>query len=327
MVKKASIKDVASHAGVSIGTVSHVLNGTRHVSEKTSNKVNRAIEELHYSPDATAQTFKTGKRNRVGFIVPDISNTFFATMIEVVEDVLRAEGYNLIIANTKEKPERELDTIRSLTSGVVDGLIIASTVIDGQSLTECIPPGFPVLLVDRRVSGYEGNVVTASSYDATYEAVSRMIEKGHSNIGYVAGMSHLSTTSERLTGFTNAMADKNIQIGEKNIQHADSMFDSANRCMPELMECGCTSVVVSNSIMTTDVLIYLHRLNIENTNKPEIVGFCDSPQDENFFADISFVRQPTAQMARHAGLQIIDRMKHPQKQIREIVLHSSFVEH
>ena len=99
---KVTISDVAKLAGVSTATVSHTINSTRYVSSETKEKVYSAIAELGYTPDASARSFRTGKKKTVGFIVPDIANKFFATMIESVENYLATHGYHLIIANTKE---------------------------------------------------------------------------------------------------------------------------------------------------------------------------------------------------------------------------------
>ena len=127
---KVTISDVAKLAGVSTATVSHTINSTRYVSGETKEKVYKAIAELGYTPDASARSFRTGKKKTIGFIVPDISNKFFATMIESVENYLSSHGYHLIIANTKENPEREETNIRLLAAGLVDGLLIASTIED-----------------------------------------------------------------------------------------------------------------------------------------------------------------------------------------------------
>ena len=146
---KVTISDVAKLAGVSTATVSHTINSTRYVSGETRDKVYRAIAELGYTPDASARSFRTGKKKTIGFIVPDISNKFFATMIEAVENCLSAHGYHLIIANTKENAEREETNIRLLSAGLVDGLLIASTIEDFSRFESLIPAGFPVVLVDR----------------------------------------------------------------------------------------------------------------------------------------------------------------------------------
>ena len=146
---KVTISDVAKLAGVSTATVSHTINNTRYVSNETKEKVYRAIAELGYTPDASARSFRTGKKKIIGFIVPDIANKFFATMIESVEKYLSAHGYQLIIANTRENMDREETNIRLLTAGLVDGLLVASTMDDFQRFDALIPAGFPVVLVDR----------------------------------------------------------------------------------------------------------------------------------------------------------------------------------
>ena len=115
---KVTISDVARLAGVSTATVSHTINNTRYVSSETKEKVYSAIAELGYTPDASARSFRTGKKKIIGFIVPDIANKFFATMIEAVEDYLSAHGYQLIIANTREDMDREETNIRLLTAGL-----------------------------------------------------------------------------------------------------------------------------------------------------------------------------------------------------------------
>ena len=152
-MSKVSIRDVAALAGVSTATVSHVINNTRYVKEETKRLVLKSIEELHYSPDATARSFKTGKRNLIAFIVPDISNPFFATMIEEVENVISKEGFKLLVINTKETKEREIDNLRILSSGIVDGFVLASTVENYSDISGIVPPSIPVVLGDRSPLG------------------------------------------------------------------------------------------------------------------------------------------------------------------------------
>ena len=142
---KITISDVARLAGVSTATVSHTINSTRYVSSDTKEKVYQAIAALGYTPDASARSFRTGKKRTIGFIVPDISNKFFGTIIESAENYLSAQGYHLIIANTKENMAREETNLRLLTAGLVDGLLVASTMDSFQRLDSLIPVNFPVI--------------------------------------------------------------------------------------------------------------------------------------------------------------------------------------
>lgn len=131
---KVTMRDVAAHAGVSIATVSNVINHTKPVSTDTQSRVLQAIADLNYHPDKTAQGFKTGRKYTIGLIVPNISSSFFASFIAHIESTLQERNYQVLIANTHEDPERETDSIRLLTSGMVDGLIIASSLTDYPQL-------------------------------------------------------------------------------------------------------------------------------------------------------------------------------------------------
>ena len=122
----ASMRDVAAKAGVSVATVSHVINNTRFVADSTREKVQAAIQELNYNPDTMARIFKTGRTNLVGFVVPNISDPFFATLIEEVESVLSRQNYRLIVTNSHEDEQREIENLRFLSNGLVDGIIVAS---------------------------------------------------------------------------------------------------------------------------------------------------------------------------------------------------------
>ena len=204
---KVTISDVAKLAGVSTATVSHTINNTRYVSNETKEKVYRAIEELGYTPDASARSFRTGKKKIIGFIVPDIANKFFATMIESVEKYLSANGYQLIIANTRENMDREETNIRLLTAGLVDGLLVASTMDDFQRFDALIPAGFPVVLVDRIFETKKYSSVCVSNFQPIYRSVCRLAGKGDQRIGIIGGLPRLSSTQERISAYRQAVAD------------------------------------------------------------------------------------------------------------------------
>ncbi len=184
---KATISDVARLAGVSTATVSHTINSTRYVSGETKEKVYQAIRQLGYTPDASARSFRTGKKKTIGFIVPDISNKFFGTIIESAENYLSAQGYHLIIANTKENMDREETNLRLLTAGLVDGLLIASTMDDFARLDGLIPAGFPLVLVDRTFESQKYSSVSVSNFQPIYRSVCRLAAQGKRRIGVIGG--------------------------------------------------------------------------------------------------------------------------------------------
>ena len=307
--KLPNISDVARAAGVSTATVSHTLNGTRTVSEHSRELVMKAIRELGYTPNAFARSFRTGKKNIIGFVVPDISNQFFARLIETVESSISAEGFHLIIANTQENKERELQHLRYLTSGVVDGILLASTMESYSEFSAVLPASFPTVLADRKVDAAPFSSVTVSAYQSVYRSVASLIEQGQRRIGFITGLSRLSTSRERLAAYRQAMSDFAIPIEDGFIQHGDSMERSAWNSTRELLKQRCTAIVASNGLMGTDVYHCLRECGMQIGRDVELVCFSDfdSPLLES--SPVRLVAQPVDELGKMAGEEILRRIK------------------
>lgn len=322
---KINMRDVARRAGVSVATVSHVINRTRFVSDATREKVLAAVRELDYSPDPMARIFKTGKKNLIGFIAPDIANRFFATVIEEVEDVVARHQFKLIVANTKETGQREVDNIRLLASGIVDGLIVASTLTDFGEVEKSVPEGFPLVFIDRALPHCPCDSVTISDFEPIYRGTERLLFKGHKKIGYIAGLNHLSTTAERLGAYRRALADHGVPENPGLVQYADSMAESARACAENLIRQNCTAMVVSNNVMTLDTLIYLNERGFIPGRDISVVGYCEDQREAGLFHGVDFIRQPISELGRTAGEQIVDRIRNPRIPPRSTVLSSALM--
>ena len=326
---KVTISDVAKLAGVSTATVSHTINNTRYVSGETKEKVYQAIAELGYTPDASARSFRTGKKKTIGFIVPDISNKFFATMIESVENQLSAHGYHLIIANTKEDMDREETNIRLLTAGLVDGLLIASTMDDFHRFDQLIPAGFPVVLVDRVFDGQKYSSVSVSNFQPIYRSVCRLAGKDARRVGIIGGLPRLSTTKERISAYQQAVADCGLPADESLILYGNSMENSVQSCLDQLLERGCDAVVVCQGLMAAETISYLHMKDIQLGKDIELVSFVDYDYDfYQLYSDrMDSIVQPVQEMGTAAGEQILRRVEDPEAPIFEKVLTSSYHPH
>lgn len=322
---KVTISDVARLAGVSTATVSHTINNTRYVSTETKDKVYRAIAELGYTPDASARSFRTGKKKTVGFIVPDISNKYFATMIEVVENYLSARGYHLIIANTKESMEREETNIRLLTAGLVDGLLVASTMDDFQRFDELIPSGFPVVLADRTFPVKKYASVTVSNFQPIYRAVSRLAGKGCRRVGLIAGLERLSSSQDRVSAYREAVADFGLEQSEDLIRYNDLKEDCALRCLDHLVvDQECDALLVCQGAMATTAFSCL---NITGKAKDlELVGFVDYDAGfyDPYYVGADRIVQPVEALAEAAGEQILQRIEEPDAPVFEKILTSDY---
>ena len=316
---KVTISDVAKLAGVSTATVSHTINNTRYVSQETRDKVYQAIAQLGYTPDASARSFRTGKKHTIGFIVPDISNKFFATMIESVEEVLAQAGYHLIIANTKEDMTREEKSIRLLSAGLVDGLLIASTIDDPDRFDRLIPAGFPVVLVDRTFESKQYSSVCVSNFQPIYRSSCRLAGKGARRVGIIGGLPRLSTTKERISAYEQAVADCGLAAEDRLVRYGDSMENSAFRCLDELLEAKCDAVIVTNGLMATDTITYLHQKGLEMGRDIDVVSFLDFESGVyRMHADrMDAIVQPVEELGRAAGEQILKRVEDPDAPIFE----------
>ena len=323
---KVTISDVARLAGVSTATVSHTINNTRYVSEETKEKVFQAIAELGYTPDASARSFRTGKKKTVGFIVPDISNKFFGTMIESVENYLSAHGYQLIIANTKENMEREEKNLRLLTAGLVDGLLIASTMDDFAKLDSLIPAGFPVVLVDRTFETKKYSSICVSNFQPIYRSICRLAGKGAKRVGIIGGLPRLSSTKERISAYNQAVADCGLAQEESLIRYGDSMENSAQACLDELLAQNCDGIVVCQGLMASETVIYLHKKGIQPGKDIELVSFVDydSNFNELYANQMDMIVQPVEELGRAAGEQILRRIENPDEPVFEKVLTSAY---
>ena len=326
---KVTISDVAKLAGVSTATVSHTINNTRYVSGETKEKVYQAIAELGYTPDASARSFRTGKKKTIGFIVPDISNKFFATMIESVENQLSAHSYHLIIANTKEDMDREETNIRLLTAGLVDGLLIASTMDDFHRFDQLIPAGFPVVLVDRVFDGQKYSSVSVSNFQPIYRSVCRLAGKGAKRVGIIGGLPRLSTTKERISAYQQAVADCGLPADESLILYGNSMENSVQSCLDQLLERGCDAVVVCQGLMAAETISYLHMKDIQLGKDIDLVSFVDYDYDfYQLYSDrMDSIVQPVQEMGTAAGEQILRRVEEPEAPIFEKVLTSAYHPH
>jgi len=323
---KVTISDVARLAGVSTATVSHTINGTRYVSGETKDRVYRAIAELGYTPDASARSFRTGKKKTIGFIVPDISNKFFGTIIESAENYLSTKGYHLIIANTKENVEREETNLRLLTAGLVDGLLVASTMDDFRHFDSLIPAGFPVVLVDRNFETKKFPSVSVSNFQPIYRSVCRLSAKGCKRVGLIAGLPRLSTTKERVSAYREAVADCGLDCDEALISYGDSMESSAPACLDQLLSQNCDGIIVCQGLMASVIIAYLRQKDLMLSQNLMLVSFVDyNVQSYNlYYQQVDQIVQPVEEIGLAAGEEILRRVEAPDSPVFERVLTSTY---
>jgi len=222
-MKYITIKDVAKQAGYSVGTVSRVINN-KSVSKKTRDAVLKTMAELGYTPNAIAQSMRTNTTKAVALVVNDISNPLFSKIAKAAEDVLRLQGYFLLISNTNNNPDAECEIVETLRQRRIDGMIIAVTDESNERTQEILKNvNFPVVLLDRELP-QEYDSVCDDHFQGMEQAVKYLMDLGHTNIMLISGSEKIRPGRQRIEGFRSAFKKKDIPVREEQI--SEGRYDS-----------------------------------------------------------------------------------------------------
>jgi DNA-binding LacI/PurR family transcriptional regulator len=233
---KVTIYDVAKEAGVSISTVSKVINNTGRISEKTRKKVLEVMETLRYQPSVVASAL-TGKRTRtIGLIIPDVANPFFSEIARKIEDRGRELGFNVLMCNTDNNPDTEEMYLSLLKQKSVDGIIIGTTTTNYTVLNELLCEHFPVALVAQDVPELAIDVVRVDDFLGGYQATSHLVSLGHKRIAIMLG--NLSRTSDkyRFQAYRQVLEENGLKYDEKLVICTDYSMEDSKRAALELLK-------------------------------------------------------------------------------------------
>ncbi|MCM8711212.1 LacI family transcriptional regulator [Clostridium sp. SYSU_GA19001] len=326
----ASMKDVAKQADVSTATVSHVINNTRYVSDEVRQRVIQAMKELDYRPNSIARSLRSQKSNTIALIVPilteDTSSFFFMSVAQGIERVLKKNGYNLILSNSNERLEDEKEQIKVFNSQLIDGLIIAPTAEEHSYLNEVLSGNYPVVFIDRRPKGVDGDCVLSDGYKGTYEAIKTMILKGHKRIGFITGPLGITTSDERFEGYKRAIVDNNLEIEFSLIKEAEATHKNGYILAKQLLdEEKVTAIFVANNVMTIGMLNYLQEANLKIPEDVAVIGFDDYEWTRIITPPLSVVKQFPFELGEKAAEILLDRINNGKGQYKEYRLPTSLV--
>ncbi|WP_405483417.1 LacI family DNA-binding transcriptional regulator [Streptomyces sp. NBC_00009] len=294
----ATIVDVAERAGVSISTVSHVVNGTRRVAEKTRASVLKAIEETGYRQDALARSLRRSLTDSIGLVVSDTGQPAFADMVRGVEAEATKAGYTLLLANSGEDPEQEARTLEALSARRVDGLIVApSAGSSGEAIDAIRNSGTPVVLMDRVGSGDSGDQVGVENLAPVRELVAHLVGHGCRAIALAAGNLNVSTISERYLGYAQAVKEAGFTVHPGHVITGSGL--SQETCAAALDMLGDRgplvppdAVVCSSTETAIGVLEAASRLGLRIPDDLKIAVFDGFPHADLFEPRLTTVEQP-----------------------------------
>lgn len=320
------LKDVASKAGVSVATVSHVVNNTKPVSEKTKARIEAAIKELSYTPNFLAKSLKENRSKVIGLIIPDISNYYFTEIASIIEQRLNDAGYNMILCNSNENLELEIQHIQQLKAYMVSGMIIAPTTMDFDYKKLVASQDYPIVFIDRKLSTLQGDSIIADGACAVEEAVSYLIKKGHKRIGFIGANRGLSTTANRFLGYQNALKKNGIPLdsslcvfGEPKINPAMSL------CSQLFSQTNISALLVSSSLMSIGAVQFFTKNNIKIPEQIALIGYDDYIWSTITAPPLSTIKQPTSEIGYKAAETMLNRLEKGNTPITEILLNSEFI--
>ncbi len=223
-----TIYDVARDANVSMATVSRVINGNQNVKPSTRRKVLESIERLGYRPNAVARGLASKKTTTVGVIVPDISTSFYGELSRGIADIATMYEYNIILSNSDERPERELELLIDHFGKQVDGLIFMSDAVSEEVREEMTRAPVPIVMAGTIDTQEQFATVNIDYEQAAYESVNKLIENGHTEIVFVTGpLSHDINRIHKLSGYERALKEAGIEMKDEYVIEIEDTYDTA----------------------------------------------------------------------------------------------------
>ena len=321
------IKDVAREAGVSTATVSHVINKTRFVSDETRERVERAIEQCGYYPDAHARQLASGRSNTLGLIISDISNPFFPELVKSIETAAFERGYDLILSNTNYEAARTSSYMQRLIERKVAGVALMTSELDTELIEKLARRRVCVVFLDLGSAGQCMNNIVVDYGTGIEEAIEHLCALGHREIAFVGGPRHLRSAEKRLDAFRASLA-RHLPASEPQIYDGDFKLDGGRRAARALMERGDrmpTAVVVANDMMALGVMQEFRECGIEVPRDVSIVGFDDIAFAQLAAPPLTTVSLPREELGRRAVEALIASIEHSEQQGTDIHISTHLV--
>ncbi len=304
----STILDVAKQAGVSAMTVSRYFNQPERLTPATSKRVQAAIEQLQYVPNAAARSLISGCTKTVALILSDIANPFYTTIVRGVEDIAQKHDYTLILGNTDESLEKERRYIDIMMSRCVDGVILSSSPGNDHHLELLFKRNIPVVLIDRTVKDIDADAVTGDTYTGGQQLTNHLIDQGFRNIALIGGWTGVSSLEERQAGYRLAMETAglkpDVHPGRTDRQSGEEITERLfmEGSLPE-------AIIAANNYVAVGALVTLRRLGLRVPEDVALATFDDIESAALIYPFLTVVAQPAYEMGSRAMELLLDRMK------------------
>ncbi len=327
--KSTTMQDVADLAKVSKTTVSHVINGTRPVSEEKRQRVLSAMKELDYHPNILARGLRRNETTMIGLIVPNNANPFYAEVSKGVESVCFDKGFNVILCNSDRDIEKELRYTDLLTKKRVDGILFVGTWIGENTdhIENTIQQNIPIVVVDRFVPNLDIDLVVTNNVLGGWLATSHLYGLGHKKIACIAGTPQFTPNAERIQGYEKALVEAKIPINPDLIIRSNFQFEGGYKAAQQLLsqENRPTAIFACNDLMAIGAMRAAIDLGYRIPEDLSIIGYDDVQMTKYTNPQLTTISQPMFEMGNRAAEMLIERIHELEIPKRKKILEPNLV--
>lgn len=322
-----SIRDVASHAGVSTATVARVLSGRTPVSEDLAARVRRSIAELRYVPNGVARSLSQGRTFLLGLLVSDIANPFSAQVARGLEDTAARHGYHVLVGSSDFEPEREDQLLASFAARTVDAVALVSASGATEAMQRLLDTRIPLIFVDRQPeSGIKAPLIRTDNLSAAHDAVAYLIGLGHRDLAMISGPATLPTASQRLQGFRTACEEAGLSLREECVREGFLGAEGGYRATREVLALKPrpTALFSFNNMLAVGALRALRETGVGVPRDISLITFDDMDLFPYVDPPITAIAQPDYQIGTEAARTLISMLSGDFFVPREMVLPTEF---
>jgi LacI family transcriptional regulator len=324
----ANIKDIAQAANVSTATVSHVINGTRYVSQEVQIRVVDAMERLNYRPSAVARGLRTKRTNTLALIIPDITNPFFTDFTRGFQDAADEKGFLVVLCNTDRLLDREIRFLETMWQQRVDGIILNPSKVTADDLRQIKAARIPVVMIGSQIGLNDFDIVMVDNVRGGEDAVQHLCDLGHKRIGLVSGMRTSSSALLRYQGYCQALQKNDIPYNEELVAEGEFTYDGGCQCMRQLLSLPepPTAVFAVGDVMALGAKTAIEEAGLKIPADISLIGFDDIPEVSRTKPALSTITQPKYEMGQVAAEVLFEQMDNDNKlSRRKIILEHRLV--
>lgn len=323
---RPTMRDVAEKAGVSVATVSRVINNESSVSDQIRGKVVEAVDELQYKHKALSND-KKKQANRIGLIIPDITNPYFPCLIEGISKAARVYGVEILLGNSSEDTGAERLYFEDFLDSDVDGIIYIPFSVDNDPLVrELVEKEFPIVFLDREADIDNISSVTSNNEEGAYQATTYLLSLGHRDILFISGPPHFSTSTSRLAGYKRGLAEYGLEWRRDLIVHGDTKQESGYKKTKSFLENhpgAITAIFASNDFMAFGAWEAVEQSGYKVPDDISIAGYDDIYFSK--FVSLTTIAQPGFEIGRNSLILLMDLINKRRQPPQKIILRDSLI--